>query len=71
VSEARCCNARPPFGALILKACKFAVKGASSGRVFDGASATLERRPRQGFRGTYRKDGQVRVIAEPSELVVA
>jgi hypothetical protein len=47
-------------GALILKPCEFAVKGAPSRRVCDGASATLERRPRQGFRGGLLEDGQVR-----------
>lgn len=60
VPSARCCKSGHPSGALILKPCEFAVKGAPFGRVYDGASATLERRPRQGFRGTYRKDGQVR-----------
>ena len=54
-----------PPGALILKPCEFAVKGAPSGRVYDGASATLERRPRQGFRGSHRRDGQVRALLTP------
>ena len=55
----------PSSGAPILKPCEFAVKGAPSGRVYDGASATLERRPRQGFRGAYRRDGQVRGLPDP------
>ena len=63
VPGVRCCKRGHPSGALILKPCEFTVKGAPFGRVYDGASTTLERRSRQGLTGTYRRDGQGRALA--------